>query len=1134
MNAKLEGSVLPIEYSLDARFAAVSGTVFLTGIQALVRVLVDRERLDSMRGLQTAGFVSGYRGSPLGGLDMTLAKEGARLEHHRIKFEPGINEDLAAAAVWGSQQVGLFPGALHDGVFSMWYGKAPGLDLSCDAFRHANMAGTACNGGVLAVVGDDPSCKSSSLPSSSLLTLRDLMVPILTPVDVQDTLDLGRLGFELSRYSGAWTGLIASADTMDSGQSIDISLDRHRHDIAGDADDVSIRLEDSSIDQEARMVRKLDRAARFATKTKINRIESAEDQADIAIVTYGKTYADVRETLSRLGFATVEDLTTARIRLVRFGMPWPIDPAFVQAAVDGVAHVIVVEEKHAFLEDSLKATLFDPSQTRPHITGKRDANGNRQFAPFGTLGVAHIQPVFARYLAEKIDPAITSRCPEADAFDAEAPERKPIFCAGCPHSISARLPDGSRATAGIGCHYMAQWLEENTALTTHMGAEGTTWIGQSAFTSEKHIFANLGDGTYAHSGILAIRASIVAGVNITYKILYNDAVAMTGGQAVDGGIDVATIIEQVRAEGVRVIHVVTDDPSKYRDVDYPVSDRRELDAVQRQMRDVEGSSVLIFDQTCAAEKRRRRKRGSMEPQKRFAFINTAVCDDCGDCSRISHCVAIEPKPTALGLRRAVNQSVCNGDLSCVEGFCPAFLTIDGALDTPAIMDRHYHQLPPPTFHHPDGCDVLITGVGGTGIVTVSQLLGYAAHIEGLNASTLDMTGLAQKGGSVVAHVRMSRDPIASNHISPASADVLIAADLVTAAQADVLSLAREETFASVNSTVAPTAGYVLYREVVDPDSALGRLRRAIGSIESRDIEAASREAFGTTQYANIVLLGLAYQSGAIPLSTASIEQAIQVNGVEIERNIAAFRFGRLLAINPHNDATVKPTFEDEHRVRLDYLVDYQNDAFANAFDAFVQEIAALEERTCGDRGAFTEAAAESYFHLLAIKDEYEVARLSHLSGDSSLARDLKATFAPGFKLAYRMAPPFLGEKKRSFGAWIAPVFRVLASMKRLRGSRFDPFRSSADRRLDASLRERFKNDLERLGATLDETNRHAYAAYLEKFQEIRGYGHVRAQNAERVLTELDGVGFEKPAEVRASSVTVAHDPVRIQATNLVG
>ena len=1109
MNAKLEGSVLPIEYSLDARYAAVSGTVFLTGIQALVRVLVDRDRLDSMRGLRTAGFVSGYRGSPLGGLDKTLAKEGERLERHRIKFAPGINEDLAATAVWGSQQVGVFPGALYDGVYGMWYGKAPGLDRSCDAFCHANMAGTARHGGVLAVVGDDPSCKSSSLPSSSLNTLRDLMIPILTPVDVQDTLDLGRLGFELSRHSGAWTGLIASADTMDSGQSIDISLDRCQVDVPADDGDVSIRLEDSSIDQEARMVKKLDRAARFATTTKINRVESATGGADIAIVTYGKTYADVRETLSRLGFPTLDALTKARIRLVRFGMPWPIDAAFVRAALDRIEHVIVVEEKHAFLEDSLKATLFDQVHTRPTITGKQDTSGNRQFDPFGTLGVADIQPVLARHLVEKIDPALRLRCPEAPAIDADETERKPIFCAGCPHNISTRLPDGSRATAGIGCHYMAQWLEENTALTTHMGAEGTTWIGQSAFTSENHIFANLGDGTYAHSGILAIRASVAAGVNITYKILYNDAVAMTGGQAVDGGLDVTTIIEQVRAEGVSVIRVVTDDPSKYRNVDFPVSDRRELDAVQRELREVEGCSVLIFDQTCAAEKRRRRKRGTVEPQKRFAFINAAVCDDCGDCSRVSHCVAIEPKPTALGLRRAVNQSVCNGDLSCVEGFCPAFLTIDGALDTPAIMDRQYHQLPPPTFRHPEGCDILITGVGGTGIVTVSQLLGYAAHIEGLNASTLDMTGLAQKGGSVVAHVRMSREPIASNHISPAGADVLIAADLVTAAQAAVLSLTREETFAFVNSTVAPTADYVLFREVVDPDSALGRLRGAIGSIESRDVEAASLEAFGKTQYANIVLLGLAYQSGAIPLSTASIEQAIKVNGVEIERNIAAFRFGRVLAINPSNDVTAKPTFEDEHRIRLDYLVDYQNDAYANAFDAFAQELAELEERTCGERGAFTHAAAGSWFHLLAIKDEYEVARLSRLSGDSDLARDLDATFAPGFKLAFRMAPPFLGDKKRSFGAWIAPLFRVLASLKQLRGSRFDPFRSSTDRRLDTSLRERFQRDLERLGANLDESNRDAYATYLQRFQEIRGYGHVRARNAERVLAELDTVEFDR-------------------------
>ena len=1116
MNAKLEGSVLPIEYSLDARYAAVSGTVFLTGIQALVRVLVDRERLDTAQGLRTAGFVTGYRGSPLGGLDKTLTAERQRLARHRITFQPGVNEDLAATAAWGTQQVGLIEGARYDGVFGMWYGKAPGLDRSCDAFRHANMAGSARTGGVLAVVGDDPSCKSSSLPSSSLHTLRDLMIPTLTPVDVQDTLDLGRLGFELSRDCGAWVGLIASADTMDSGQSIDIDIDRHPRLEPDQKADVAIRLDDSSIDQEARMATKLARAAAFATRARINRVETARDEADVALVAYGKTYAVVRESLALLGLATDEALNDARIRLVRFGMPWPIDPDFVRRSLDGVERVIVIEEKQAFLEDLLKATLYGEPGVRPTIVGKQDTVGGRQFEPFGTLDVAAIVPVLARQLDHRVtEPALPA--PATNAEDATA-ERKPIFCAGCPHNLSTRVPEGSRATAGIGCHYMAQWFDRNTALTTHMGAEGTNWIGHAPFTTENHVFANLGDGTFAHSGILAIRAAVAAGVNITYKILFNDAVAMTGGQPIEGGLDVATIIRQVEAEGVEVVHVVTDDVTRYRGASVPVADRRDLDDVQRKLREVPGCSVLIYDQTCAAEKRRRRKRGTVAPQSRFAFINPAVCDDCGDCSRISNCIAIEPTATPLGAKRQVNQSVCNGDLSCTEGFCPAFLTVDGTQSDPMVDEHRYHQLPPPKFRRTSACDLLITGVGGTGIVTVSQLLGYAAHIDGLNASTLDMTGLAQKGGAVVAHVRMSRETIASNHVVPGSADVLLGADLVTAAHDDVLALMNDTTLAFVNSNIAPTADFVLYREVVDPGSALGRLRGRVGSVETRDVERASFEAFGKTQYANIVLLGLAYQSGAIPLSTTSIEQAIKVNGVEVDRNIAAFRFGRLLGIGEKEEPKPIKTFADEERARYEYLIDYQSRRFADDYRSWVATIAEIEQRRCGAVGAFTQAAAASYFHLLAVKDEYEVARLSRRGRGTALATDLDAAFAPGYRVSYHMAPPFLGAKKRRFGAWVTPLFNALASLKHLRGTRFDPFRWSADRRLDAALLDRFTDDMARLTDNLNATNRDARAAYVARFRDIRGYGHVRAEQAERVMAALDAEAIVEAPQAPKLSV----------------
>ena len=1141
-------SLAEARYGLEARIA------FLTGIQAVARLPLDQRRLDVRAGLDSAGFVSGYRGSPLGGLDQELWRNSALLEQHRVVFQPGINEDLAATAVWGTQQVGLFPGARHAGVFGMWYGKAPGLDRSTDAIRHANAAGTSPSGGVLAVVGDDHGCKSSTLPCASEFGLRDLGVPVLAPADVQDVLDFGLAGWALSRYAGCWTGLIAVTDIMDSALSVEVDLDRHRFVLTPHGQVPHIRLADSPLEQENRLETKLRLARAFASANTIDRIVASPARPRLVVVTAGKAYADVREALDKLELRSETEIAEAGVRLVKLGMTWPLDEAQVRSFCQGTGRILVVEEKRAFVEDQLKAILFGESV---EIAGKRPlagpadgaANGGLAggFPSSGELDVPMIAATLASVLKRVTDTgylgevALTSGALPADAPNAKD-ARRPLYCAGCPHNTSTRVPEGSRAAAGIGCHYMAQWMDRSTATVTHMGAEGVNWIGQAPFTDEQHIFANLGDGTYFHSGILAIRAAVAAGVNITYKVLLNDAVAMTGGQPVEGGLTVADIVAQVRAEGVADVRVVSDDPGRHRKSAFPVVSRRKLDAVQRELKAVPGCTVLVYEQTCAAELRRRRKRGLAEEPDVRVVINDAVCEGCGDCSVQSNCVAVEPLPTEFGVKRTINQSACNKDLKCLDGFCPALVTVSGARPKAhaQVQDDIRERLPEPVADTASA-NILIAGVGGTGIVTVSQLLGTAAHLDGRHVSTLDMIGLAQKGGAVLSHVRISPSdaPHPPTRIPPVSVDMLIAADAVTAASRDVLPLASpQRTTVVLNSHVAPTSEFVLrQRDDIDVARLADRLRHRSKRMATLDADAATRALFGSTATATVFLLGYGYQSGAIPVSVAAMERAITLNGVAVADNLKAFHHGRLAAHLDSNPATAEKgptvptprsnvmqpqradTLAEKVAARRAFLVDYQGESLARRYEDLIERVRVAESHVQPTDDALVAAVAASYFKLLAVKDEYEVARLfSNRPAGVALdfANKLSDQFDPGYRITFHFAPPLLARReangrprKIAVGGWFAPVLRMLAKLRWLRGTALDPFRHTAERRLERDLLLTYEADVETIVQRLDATN-HSVSVELAKLPgEIKGFGPVKEASAraarakrERCLADL--------------------------------
>ncbi|MGE5200967.1 MAG: indolepyruvate ferredoxin oxidoreductase family protein, partial [Acidobacteriota bacterium] len=1034
--------MLDLSVSLDDKYRRERGPVFMNGTQALVRLAMLQAQRDRAAGLNTAGFVSGYRGSPLAALDFEFWRARKFLEPLAIKFQPGVNEDLAATSVWGTQQVHFFPKPKHDGVFAMWYGKSPGVDRCGDVFKHANHAGTTKHGGVLAIIGDDHAQKSTSTTSQSEYAMMDAMIPVLAPADIQEFIDLGLFGFALSRYTGLWVAFKLVDSNIGASGTVEINPDRPPfalpNEFAMPAEGVHARWPDDRIPQEWRLKHaKLPASLAFARANGVDRIVYDSPKARLGIVAAGKAWLDLAQALGELGL----DAAACRsigIRVLKPAMIWPLEPETIVRFADGLEEILVVEEKRGFVEDQIKTILYDRAQgTRPRVVGKRDETGADFIPDCLELEPNQVALAVADRVLRFADHAdLRAR---RDAIQAQRPRqlapvhvRTPFFCSGCPHNTSTKVPEGSRAGAGIGCHSMAIWMpNRHTATWTHMGGEGANWIGQAPFTNEKHVFQNLGDGTYTHSGLLAIRAAAIAGVNITYKILYNDAVAMTGGQPAEGHMTVPQISRQVAAEGARRIVVMSDEPDKYPmgagfAPGVEIRHRDELDQVQRELRDTPGLTVLIYDQTCAAEKRRRRKRGTYPDPPKRVFINELVCEGCGDCSEQSNCVSVKPVETEFGRKRAIDQSNCNKDYSCLKGFCPSFVTVHGgeirklARAAVGVEDHTFDGLPEPTprtLSEPYG--ILVTGIGGTGVITVGQLLGMAAHLEGRGCSVLDFTGLAQKNGAVMSHIRLAPAPedIHAVRIAAGGADLLLGCDMVVAASPQALTrIETGVTRAVVNSYLAPTAAFVMNGDIDFEDAAMHRaLRAATGEqgIDFVDASGLATALMGDAIASNLFMLGYAWQKGLVPLSRAAIERAIELNAVGIEMNKRAFGWGRLAAHDRrrveaaaqpmmHEEAKSEETLEDIVRRRMAFLGDYQNEAYAHRYAELVRAVDAAEKmRTRGRRG-FAEAVAKSLFKLMAYKDEYEVARLYT---DGEFQRRLHAQFDGDFTLQFHLAPP---------------------------------------------------------------------------------------------------------------------------------
>ena len=1139
--------------TLDDKYLLERGRAYLSGVQALVRLPMLQAVRDRAAGLNTGGFISGYRGSPLGGYDNELWKASRFLAPHNIHFQPGLNEDLAATSVWGTQQLHLFPGPLVDGVFGIWYGKGPGVDRSTDAFKHGNAAGSSRHGGVLLVAGDDHGCQSSTLPHQSEQVFAAAMIPVLNPASVQEYLDFGIYGLALSRFSGCWIGLKAVGETVESAASVHIDADRV-HIVVPEFDmpagGLNIRWPDPPLEQERRLHGpKMAAVAAFARANQIDRLVLASPAARLGILAAGKAYLDVRQALDQLGLDE-RGAEALGIRLYKPGLTWPLEPAGARRFAHGLAEILVVEEKRGFIEGQLAGILYhSQAADRPRLVGKRDEQGAVLLPSEGEISPALVARVIVSRLAGMggVDPALRQRADRLAGFEHAgktlrlAVERTPFFCSGCPHNTSTRVPEGSRAMAGIGCHGMVQQMpQRNTVTSTHMGGEGATWIGQSPFSAERHVFQNLGDGTYQHSGLLALRAAAVAGVNITYKILYNDAVAMTGGQSVDGSPDVAGIVRQVLAEGAKKVVVVAAEPGRHSAAGalppgVELRGRDDLDRVQRELREIPGLTVLVYDQVCAAEKRRRGKRSAATSLAPRVAINAAVCEGCGDCSQQSNCVAVKPLETELGRKRSIDQSNCNSDLSCLKGFCPSFVTLDNArprrLDagSAGAAQAPFGDLPVPpatALERPRG--ILIAGIGGTGVLTVGAVLGMAAHIEGKGVTVLNFTGLSQKNGGVMSHVRIARSPTELNAVRLAAggADLVLACDMVVAASEAALSRVEPGvTRAILNRDMQPTAGFVidnaLNLKAPQVEELLGKACGA-HNIESIAASALAVALTGDAIAANLLLLGYAFQRGLVPLGQAAIERAIELNGVSVEAGKRAFALGRLAA---HDRARLDslvgsrlpmmPPAEPQDigalvTRRAQLLAEYQDGAYAQRYRATLARVIDVERVRVGDGHALAEAVARNLYKLMAGKDEYEVARL-HTG--PAFAAELARQFEDGYRITFHLAIPGLARRdpdtglprKRAYGAWMLHGLRILARLKRLRGTRLDPFRHSAERRLERRLLGEYEVLVAELADHLTPAN-HAIAIELAGLpEEIRGYGHIRKDSAEQVKRREAGL-----------------------------
>jgi indolepyruvate ferredoxin oxidoreductase len=1126
-------------HSLDDKYALDEPRQILSGTQAIVRLALMQKRRDELAGLDTAGYVTGYRGSPIAGLEGAFQRAGKLCEAHAIRFQPGLNEDLAATALWGTQQAELFGEGKYDGVFGIWYGKGPGVDRTGDVFRHANHAGTSRHGGVLALMGDDHTCESSTSAHQSEFAMVDFMVPVLNPAGVQELLDYGILGFALSRYAGVWVGLKCVKDNIESTATVDGRPDRIEVRLPTEAEfrmppgGLNIRRADTALAKEARL-HNHKRAAMlaFARANKLDRmVLSGGPNASIGLITTGKSYLDTRQALDELGLDEVA-ANRLGIRLYKVAMTWPLEPQGIRRFCEGLDLVLVIEEKRSLIETQVKEQLFD-HDVRPRVLGKRDENGNWLFPANGALDPTEIAIAIGERLLRmgRGGEDLKERIGELKRIKANQPTgndafpRVPYFCAGCPHNSSTVIPEGARAYAGIGCHYMVQWMDRATEGFTQMGGEGANWIGEAPFSKRAHVFQNLGDGTYIHSGSLAIRAALAAGTDITFKILYNDAVAMTGGQKLDGDLTVPQMAAQLLAEGVARVVVVTDEPAKYRwggglPRGVPVHHRRDLQAVQIDLSKTAGVTALIYDQTCAAEKRRRRKRNLYPDPDRRVFINEAVCEGCGDCGVKSNCVAVIPQETELGRKRAIDQSACNKDFSCVEGFCPSFVTLHGAkVRKTKIADRSgvaamLGALPEPRLPALEApFAMLVNGVGGTGVVTVSAILGQAAHIEGKGFGAIDMTGLAQKGGAVACHMRVAKAPedIHAIRVGAGSAHCILGGDLVVTASNKILETVRPDETAVVYSTYEMTTGDFTHRPNLEvPGEALReaiaeRVRK--GPLHPIDAHDYALRLFGDAIGANMFLLGYAYQLGYVPVGQRAIEEAIELNGAAVNMNREAFRFGRLAAhdraaldriAGPRAGTRLLEGVDDVVDYRARHLADYQDAALAERYRARVRAVSEIETARTPGASGLAIAVARAYHKLLAYKDEYEVARLYT---DGAFAREVEAQFEGVGRMEFHLAPPLLSRfykdkvtgnpRKIRLGQWVLPLFRLLAKGKALRGTRWDLFGYSSERRLERLMIADYERLLDEILSRLSPAT-HATAIALARLPEdIKGFGHVK-------------------------------------------
>ncbi|MDX6615923.1 MAG: indolepyruvate ferredoxin oxidoreductase [Solirubrobacterales bacterium] len=1123
----------------------------MTGVEALVRVPLDQSRADRRRGLHTGTMISGYQGSPLGGFDRELEANQAICEANGIHHVPGLNEELGATAAWGSQLAGALPGSNYDGVLAMWYGKAPGLDRASDALRHGNFVGTSRTGGAIAAVGDDPSCRSSSIPSASESLLAALRIPVFYPGSVQEVLDLGLHAFACSRASGLWSGMKMVTNVADAVATADVdpgrivpqapnggrSGDGYEHVPSGHL------LAPPSLEMEASLYGpRTDLALAYARENGLNRIEGASD-AWLGILAAGKSYYDLRHALRNLGLdgATLERVG---VRLLKPGMIWPLEPSVSRAFARELEEVLVIEEKMPFLESQLKDLLYGGTDC-PRIVGKRDEAGDRLVPAEAELDADAIARVVAARLGRRVRlDSVAARIRRLDEIAARPialpVARTPFFCSGCPHNSSIKAPDGTLVGAGIGCHTMVLLAPDGkgeiTGLT-QMGGEGAQWIGQAPFTDERHLVQNIGDGTFHHSGSLALRAAVAAGVNITYKILYNDHVAMTGGQHVEGQISVPDLTRWLELEGVKQVIVTSDEPGRYKGVKLAsiaeLRDRRQLLAAQKELAREDGVTVLIHDQECAAELRRKRKRGEAPEPAERVWINERVCEGCGDCGEKSSCLSVRPTETEFGRKTQIHQASCNKDYSCLEGDCPSFVTV-----VPGKKAKRKAPSPPNGMPEPEALvsaeefTVRMIGIGGTGVVTVNQIVGMAGLIDGLHVYGLDQTGLSQKGGPVTSDLRLSRHPLASASKTPAGeVDLYLAFDLLGAtAEKNLITAHPERTVAVVSTSAVPTGQMVTDSEKRFPELA-GQLDQieAATAKESNvylDAQELSDRLFGSDMPANMIALGAAYQRGALPVSLRSLEQAIRINGAAVEANITALAWGRAVVGAP--DAVEKATFDPgaqadapelgaserglvdlalgaespqvaEVRLtverRVAELASYQSLDYARRYAESLRGVRNAEaERTPGHT-ELTAAVAEHMFKVMAYKDEYEVARL-HL--DAVERAKLDSEFGDGAKVWFNLHPPLLRalglKRKLKLGPWFVPAFRLLRAARRLRGTRLDVFGYAKVRRVERALIGEYEQ-LVAEACNLLTSDNHATAVELCELPDvIRGYEQIKLRN----------------------------------------